>query len=261
MLKKMLSVLLLTAMLLQLVPIIAPKAEATTYTSTDWSALIANYKRDLCGDSSVNWTDEDVQVIVNRKNASGVTTSGIGYKGWNNWQDLESNRSNAKRIFGTTNIVPGSTHTSTMVSQFDKLLTLAQAYGTNTAACSYLDSNGTLVTKTLYQNQELRDAIFYGLDKGCDAFYNKTAFSTWRNGANVSTTHNWHDWASQIPDSVMQTLLIMYPYKTSTEKTIANTAISACEYFLTYYVDNTVTEDGGSGHECLNIYAMLSAIK
>jgi hypothetical protein len=111
-LKKTLSFCLLIAMLLQFFPVLSLRAEGASYTTSDWTALINNYKRELCGDSSVDYTDPDVQAIVNKKNASGVTTAGIGYTGWNNWQDLESNRSNANRIFGTADIIPSKIHTS-----------------------------------------------------------------------------------------------------------------------------------------------------
>ncbi len=85
--------------------------------------------------------------------------------------NLESNRSNSGRVFVSKDITINVSG-DTMRKQFNSLLNMAQAYGTRGTVYTYKDSSGAVVTKTLHQNRELRDACFYGLEKATNSFYN-----------------------------------------------------------------------------------------
>jgi len=88
MLKRCVSLLLLGAMLLTLVPGVTLETRAATYTTSDWNALINNYKRILCGSDSVDWDDPVIRDIVGAKSSTtGLSTSGISYKAGTKWQD------------------------------------------------------------------------------------------------------------------------------------------------------------------------------
>ena len=230
MLKRSVSLLLLAAMLLTLLPVMSFEALGATYTTADWNALRNNWKVSICGDDTVDWSDPEIQNIVGKTNSSGVSTSGISYNGGKYWRDLESNRSNSGRIFGSTNITI-TVSSDTMRKQFVYLMYMAKAYGTRGAVYTYKDSNGNLATMDLYQNQELRDAIFYGLEKGT-TMYNKTRWSDQKTSSTASSYYNWWDWAFGAPDEILQTLLIMYPFKTTAEKNTANKMIDAARYLI-----------------------------
>ena len=231
MLKRILSLLLIAAMLLPMLPQLGLKADAATYTTADWNELRNNWKVASCGDDSVDWSDPEIQKIVGVKNSSGVSTSGISYNGGKYWRDLESNRSNSGRVFGSTNITI-TVPSDTMRKQFGYLLYMAKAYGTRGTSYSYKDSSGNLVTQDLYQNQELRDAIFYGLQKGSDAFFNYDKWYAQKNSSTATSYYNWWDWAYGAPNPILGTLLIMYPFKTTAEKNTANEIIATCRTMI-----------------------------
>ena len=230
MMKRMLGLLLLVAMLLSLVPVMSLEALGATYTTADWNALRNNWKVSICGDDSVDWSDPEIKKIVGQTNSAGVSTSGISYNGGKYWRDLESNRSNSGRIFGSTDITI-TVSSDTMRKQFVYLMYMAKAYGTRGAVYTYKDSSGKLVTVELYQNQELRDAIFYGLEKGTN-LYNKTKWSEQKGSSTATSYYNWWDWAFGAPDEILQTLLVMYPFNTTAEKNTANKMIDSARYLI-----------------------------
>ncbi len=261
--KRILSMLLLVAILLTLLPQQALFAEAAAYTASDWNDLINNYKKVLCGNDSVDWDDPVIQAIVGVKSSTtGLSTSGISYKAGTKWQDLEKNRSNTKRIFGTVDMT-AETNSTDLRLQFVDLYAMAQAYGTRGSSYTYKDSSGNVVTWELYQNQELRDAIFFGLKKGLN-FYNKTYFDAQRASANRGSIYNWWNWAYGGPLEILRTLLVMYPYANSTESSIAKSYTDACLYFIDFCRPNndgkTDTTTLGYRRSRLNICAMIASL-
>ena len=230
MFKRLMSLLLLGTMLLSLLPALPLGAQAAGYTTADWDALRNNWKVSICGDDSVDWSDPEIQKIVGQTNSSGVSSSGISYNGGKYWNDLESNRSNSGRVFGSTNITI-TVSSDTMRKQFVYLMYMAKAYGTKGTVYTYKDSGGNLVTKNLYQNHDLRNAVFYGLEKST-SFFNRDRWSSQKSSSTSTTYYNWWDWAFGSPDEILQTLLVMYPYKTTTEKNIANEIIDTCRYLI-----------------------------
>ena len=221
---------LLVAMLLTLLPAMHFEALAVTYTTADWNALRNNWKISICGDDTVDWSDSEIQKIVGQTNSSGVSSSGISYNGGKYWSDLESNRSNSGRVFGSTNITI-TVSSDTMRKQFVYLMHMAKAYGTRGTVYTYKDSNGSLIATELYQNQDLRDAIFYGLGKST-GFFNKDRWSSQKSSSTATTYYNWWDWAFGSPDEILQTLLVMYPFKTTAEKDTANKLMDTCRYLI-----------------------------
>ena len=263
MLKRGLSLLLLLAILLSAVPVMSPVAEAASYTTADWNALITNYKRVLCGDSSVDWEDSVVRDIVGvRSSSTGLSTSGISYKAGTKWLDLEKNRSNSKRIFGSENMT-SETSSNTIRVQFVDLYKLAQAYGTQGSVYVYKDSDGNVVSRELYKSQALRDDIFFALQKGLN-FYNKSYFDAQRASANRGSIYNWWDWAYGGPLEILRTLLIMYPYADSTESSIAKSYTDACLYFIDFCRPNNDGKNDtttlGYRRSRLNICSMIATL-
>jgi len=254
---------LIVVMLLSILPQQALVADAASYTTADWNALINNYKRILCGDDKVDWSDPVIRDIVGAKSSTtGLSTSGISYKAGTKWQDLEKNRSNSKRIFGTVNMT-AETKSNTIRLQFKDLYSLAQAYGTRGTQYVYKDSNGNVVTQELYQSQELRDAIFFALKKGQN-FYSKAYFDSQRASANRSAIYNWWDWSYGGPLVILQTLLVMYPYANSTESSIAKYYTDNCLHFINVCRPNNDgqmdTTTLGNRRTRLNICTMISAL-
>ncbi len=231
MLKRVFSLLLLAAVLLQLVPVITPKAEAATYTDADWEQLLQNYQVLLSGSDSVDWTDSEIQSIVGKTNSSGFSTSGISYNGGKYWLDLENNRDNSLRIFGTVDITP-DVSSSSMGYQFEKLRDMALAYATQGAIYYYKDSNGQKISLPLYQNPALRNAIFYGLEKGHTAFYNYDSYYAWCTSPNAGLNENWYDWATTAPEAILKTLVLLYPAQSEDELVISEAIIAECLAFL-----------------------------
>ena len=261
--KKCISFVLILSFFLALVPGVSTMAEAASYTTSDWNALIENWKTVLCGGSDVDWSDPAIQGIVNTKSSvTGLSTSGISYKAGTAWQDLEKNRANSKRIFGSTDITATVT-SNTMRLQFVDLYEMARAYGTKGSSFTYKDSDGNVVTQDLYRNPELRDAIFFGLKKGL-SFYNKTNFDSQRTSADRGSLYNWWDWAYGGPLEILRTLLIMYPYANTSESSIAKSYTDACLYFIDFCRPNndgkTDTTTLGYRRSRLNICAMIATL-
>ena len=169
MLKKSLLFVLLIALSISCICVVIPQADAVTYSDYDWEMLIENYRASFCGKDEVDWSDPEIQKIVGVKNSSGISTSGISYNGGRYWLDLESNRSHPNRVFGSQDISI-SVSSDTMRKQLVYLCYMANAYGTPGTGYSYKDQNGVVQTLELYQNEELRDAIFYGLEKSMTFF-------------------------------------------------------------------------------------------
>ena len=263
MLKRWLSLCLLVATMLTLIPTVALPAKGASYTTADWNALRNNWKVSICGDDTIDWDDPEIQKIVGVTNSSGVSSSGISYNGGRYWKDLENNRSNSGRIFGSTNITI-TVASDTMRKQFVYLMYMAKAYGTRGAVYYYKDTAGNVVSQPLYQNQALRDAIFYGLEKGT-SFYNRDFWSSQKTSSTASSYYNWWDWAFGAPDEILQTLLIMYPYKTTAEKNTANKIIATCRDMIDTLRPNN---DGKTDESTLSyrrtrlrICGMIAALK
>ena len=229
-LKRMTGILLLAAILVSLLPVVRLEAQGASYTTADWDALRNNWKVSICGDDSVDWNDPEIQKIVGVTNSSGVSSSGISYNGGKYWQDLEGNRSNSGRVFGNTNITI-TVSSDTMRKQFVYLMYMAKAYGTRGTVYTYKDSAGNLISQPLYQNQELRDAIFYGLEKGT-TFFNQDRWYAQKTSSTATSYYNWWNWAFGAPDEILQTLLILYPFKTTAEKNTADKIIATCRYLI-----------------------------
>ena len=262
MLKKILCWILLVAMVLPLLPKLSFEARAATYTSADWAALRNNWKVSIVGDDSIDWDDPEIKKIVGKTNSSGLSSSGISYNGGKYWMDLEKNRSNSGRIFGSSDITI-TVASDTMRKQFVYVMYMAKAYGTKGAVYTYKD-NGTVVTKELYQNQELRNAIFYALEKGT-SFYNYDFYKSQRTSSTAKEYYNWWDYAFGAPDEILQTLLIMYPYKTTAEKNTANKIIDTCRTLIDELRPNN---DGKTDEDTLSyrrtrlrICGMIAALK
>ncbi len=220
---KILTLLLLSAILLQLLPGFSLSSNAAlTYTDADWEQLRQNYKNSFVGGNDVDWSDKEIQNIVAKINASGITTSGISYWCGNYWRDLEGNRSNPNRIFGTEDITL-DVSCGKIRSQHIYIRQMAQGYGTKGAVYTYKDENGMIKTIELYQNSALRDAIFYALEKST-AFF---SYELYLEKAALGKA-GWWDWAHGTPIETLQTLMIMYPYTTAKEQTIADTMTDTC---------------------------------
>ncbi len=217
--KRLISLLILVAMVLSLLPGTGFGASGASYTTGDWDALRKNWKASICGDDTVDWTDPEIKKIVGVTNSAGITTSGISYNGGRYWLDLEENCSNPGRIFGTTDITV-TVGSNVMRNQFVSLTHMAKAYGTKGAVYTYKDSSGKLVRRELYRNRELRDAIFYGLEKG-SSFYNRDRWAEQKSSPTATTYYNWWDYAFGAPDEILQTLLVLYPYESTAEANIA----------------------------------------
>ncbi len=260
--KKILCWILLVAMLLPMLPQMSFEAGAATYTTADWDALRNNWKVSIVGDDNIDWDDPEIKKIVGQTNSSGLSSSGISYNGGKYWMDLESNRSNSGRIFGSTNITI-TVSSDTMRKQFLYIMYMAKAYGTKGTVYTYKE-NGNVVTKELYQNHDLRNAIFYALEKGM-SFYNYDFYRSQRTSSTSKEYYNWWDWAFGAPDEILQCLLVMYPFKTTTEKNIANEIIGTCRTII----DELRPNDGGSDAEDtlsyrrtrLRICGMIAALK
>ena len=222
MLRKTLLSLLILATVLSLFPTV----KAAAYLDSDWEQLLENYRLSFCGDSSVDWTDPEIQKIVGATNAAGVSNSGIGYNGGRYWLDLERNRSNPGRVFGSQNITV-SIPSDTMRKQLVYLCYMAKAYGTYGASYSYKDESGTLQTLSLYQNPELRTAIFYGLEKAM-TFFNYDAWDRQHTDTASTVNYNWWDWTYGGQKEILEALIILSPFQNSKEQQISDKLTATC---------------------------------
>ncbi|MBE6984647.1 MAG: hypothetical protein E7434_03360, partial [Ruminococcaceae bacterium] len=261
--QKGLSLLLLFCMLAQFIPTFATKTHAaTTYTDADWEALIYNYQDSLFGDENVDWTDSEIQKIVGVKNSSGYSTSGLSYEAGRYWVSLEANRSNPNRIFWSKDITLEVT-SDTMRRQFIGLFYMARAYGTKGTSYTYKDSSGNKVTLELYQNPDLYDAIFYGLEKGL-TFFNYDRWIGYLESPNKGSLYNWWDFAYGTPLEVLRVLLMMYPYATDAQADIAKSYADYCHIFMDKMRPNNDgqydTTTLGNRRTRLNIGAMIAAV-
>ena len=262
MFKKLFTFLLLTSLFLSVFSIVSPSANGASYSTADWEALIHNYKTSICGDDSVDWSDPEIQRIVEVKNSSGFSTSGIAWEAGRSWVNLDINRVNPNRIFWSKDITV-EVPSDTMRRQFIQLFYMAQAYNMRGTTYTYKDSSGNVVTLELYQNPKLREAIFYGLEKGL-TFFNYQRWLDQLASPNKGSIYNWWDWAYGTPLEVLRTLLIMYPYGTAKEKDIAKTYADNSQIFMDKMRPNnpgkydTVTL--GYRRTRLNIGAMIAAV-
>ncbi len=225
-LKRCFAILLLLVLLVQLLPLQAPKAQAASYTDADWDFLLQKWKKVLCGDENVDWNDPEIKKIVGAVNSSGLSSSGISNNGGKYWLDLEANRQNPNRVFGKTDItihIPSDT----MRKQLVYLCYMAKAYGTPGTKYIYKDASGTVQTVSLYQNPELREALFYGLEK-CTVFFNYEAWDQQHTGFDSTTNYNWWDWTYGGQKEILQSLIILYPFQTTKEQSVCDTLTDTC---------------------------------
>ena len=228
MFKKCLSILLCFILLCQLFPGAVYEAEtASAYSQAHWEQLIKSYKDSLLGGDNVDWTDTEIQNIVSQTTSAGLTSSGIAYKGGKYWLDLESNRGNPNRVFGTADIDIDKVTSDTMRRQFVSLHDMARAYGTPGTVYVYKDGDGNQNTLELYQNPLLRDAIFYGLEKST-VFYTYDNMIRQKTGANAASNYNWWDWSFGAPQMILETLLVLHPFVTAEEQTVCDTMTTTC---------------------------------
>ncbi len=226
MIKKLILYFVIVSVCITLVPVLSWKVNAATYTDGDWEELLRHYRESFCGNDSVDWDDSEIQKIVGVTNSSGVSTSGIGYNGGKYWLDLESNRKNPGRVFGNQNITV-SIPSDTMRKQLVYLCYMARAYGTPGASYSYQDQNGTLQTLNLYQNPELRSAIFYGLEKSM-TFFNYEAWDKQHTGPASTTNYNWWDWTYGGQKEILEALIILTPFQSTEEQQISDKLTAIC---------------------------------
>ncbi len=225
MIKRLILYFLVLSLCVSAVPLFASSAQAA-YADEDWRQLIDRYRESFCGDASVDWEDPEIRKIVGVTNATGISTSGIGYNGGKYWLDLENNRQNPNRVFGNQDI---TIHISsdTMRKQLIYLCYMARAYGTPGASYSYLDGSGTLQTIQLYQNPELRSAIFYGLGKSM-TFFNYEAWDKQHTGHDSTTNYNWWDWTYGGQKEILEALIILTPFQSTEEQAICDKMTATC---------------------------------
>ena len=221
---RILAMLLCALMLLQIFPALSHKVEAATaYTDADWDYLLLKWKSFLCGDENTDWEDPAVQKVVNTVHATtGLSTKGVGYFGGMYWLDLEKNRSNPNRVFGDVDITP-DVSSATMSQQLVYLNYMAKAYATYGSEYIYKDENGNKVTLKLYGNPELREAIFYGLEKSL-RFYSREQHDAQQSSPNNTANYAWWNWAYQSPLQISEALICTYPYETEKEAALADAA-------------------------------------
>ena len=224
--RKCILLFLLCTVLISCIPAFTQPARAANYGAGDWEALIQNYKESFCGKDTVDWNDPEIQKIVGVKNSSGLSTSGISYNGGRYWMDLENNRNHPNRVFGSQDISI-SIPSDTMRKQLVYLCYMANAYGTPGTSYSYKDQNGVIQTIDLYQNEELRSAIFYGLEKSM-TFFNYEAWDKQHTGPASTTNYNWWDWTYGGQKEILQTLIIMYPFRNAEEQAINDSLNAIC---------------------------------
>ena len=210
MIKRLILYFLALSLCVSAAPLFASSAQAA-YADEDWRQLIDRYRESFCGDASVDWEDPEIRKIVGVTNATGISTSGIGYNGGKYWLDLENNRKNPNRVFGNQDITIYIS-SDTMRKQLVYLCYMAKAYGTPGASYSYLDGNGVLQTTELYQNPELRSAIFYGLEKSM-TFFNYEAWDKQHTGHDSTTNYNWWDWTYGGQKEILESLIILTPFQ------------------------------------------------
>ena len=258
---KLFTLSIALVLIFSLIATLTPQVRGASYTNEQWEQLIEKYQASLFGGADVDWTDPQIQAIVEGRNSGGFTTSGIAYNGGRYWLDLEKNRSNPGRLFGNQDITVEST-SAVMGYQLVYLQHMARAYATYGATYTYKDSGGKVQTLQLYDNPELRAAIFYGLNKSL-SFYNEDFWSEQRYGANNTATYNWWDWAYQAPCQIGRTLLALYPFETAAERETAKTLANSAIYFIDRIRPNTHSNPT-SQMECrrtrINLMPMLAPI-
>ncbi len=259
--KKIISVLLLLAMIIQLLPQFAGKAEAA-YSDAQWQELLTKWKIYLCGDSSTDWSDPEIKRILEGTNSAGVSVAGISYHGGNSWTQLEKNRNNPDRVIGDIPVLV-STPSSVMGDQFVHLQRMARAYGTRDTVYHYMDANNELSSVTLYRNAELREAIFFGLEK-CTQYFTWDRWWEQINHSTATETYNWWDWAYNAELHLCQALIMMQPYQSTQEEQIAKTLLDAALRLVNRirpnvspYGDQTTYENRRTR---LNITPMIAAL-
>jgi len=261
-LKSLLSILLFFAIVLQLFPISAPKAQAATYSDADWEFLLAQWKDYLCGDENVDWNDSEIKKIIGGTSSSGVSVSGISYHGGNSWTQLDKNRDNDDRVIGDLPIVV-TTPSSVMGDQFVHIYRMARAYGTKSTVYYYKDADGVLSNVDLYLNQDLREDIFFGLEK-CTTFFTWDRWWEQINHSTATETYNWWDWAYNAELHLCQTLIVMYPYQTTQEEEIATTLLDTALRLLDRIRPNVSPHGDATTYENrrtrLNIAPMIAAL-
>ncbi len=223
MIRSIVAVLLFCAMLFQLLPAVSILTQAASYAETDWDLLLYKWQDYLCGDDNVDWNDPEIAKIVGVTNSAGKSVSGISYHGGNSWTQVELNRNNPDRVVGDTPVIV-STPSSVMGDQFVHLARMARAYGTKTTRYYYFDADGALSSIDLYQNPELREAIFFGLEK-CMSYFTWDRWWEQINHATATETYNWWDWAYNAELHLCQALIMLAPYQNSREEQIATTLL------------------------------------
>ena len=204
--------------------------EAVTYTDAQWDMLIHKYRDALFGGENVDWADPQIRTIVGVKDSNGISLPGIGERGGRYWLELEKNRQNPGRIFGNRDItidIPSAD----MGNQFVFLQYLSKAYATYGTEYAYKEGDGTIKTLSLYGNEALREAIFYGLEKAL-TFYNYDKWYAQRYSANNTVNYNWWDWGSHVPEQIGNILMALYPYETQAEKNTAQTLANTGIFFV-----------------------------
>ncbi len=180
MMKKILSMILLLSMLLPVVCVTAPKAEAA-YTAQQWKVLGNKFYTFLCGSTNNDMTNSSVKQIVTKIDSNCKTY----------WDKLKTVRSSGSTAGLFDNKIDNAEE---MGWQYTYLWYMAQGYGTYGSA--------------YYGNAQLLADILYGMDVMEKRFYTTSALKTAQ--ANTAT-FNWWDWAYNGPMHLCRTLLAIWP--------------------------------------------------
>ena len=212
MLKKSVSLLLLLTLLLPLLCISSPKAEAASYTAAQWKTLTDRFHVFLCGTTDNDMNNSAVKTIVTKIDNNAATY-------WNKLKEM--------RTAGVTNGLFDQSidNPNEMGWQYIYLWYMAQAYGT--------------YGSKYYQNADLLNDIIYGIRIMEQKFYTATALKAAQSNM---ATFNWWDWAYNAPMHLCRTLLAIRPSLTaaavsaqgySSVKTFIYNQVSRCETMIT----------------------------
>ena len=192
MMKKILSMILLLAMLFPVLCVTAPKAEAA-YTAAQWKVLATKFNTFLCGTTDNDMSNSSVKQIVTK-----IDNNCKSY-----WDKLKAVRSSGSTAGLFDNKIDNAEE---MGWQYTYLWYMAQAYGTSGS--------------TYYKNADLLADILYGIDVMERKFYTTSALKTAQSN---TATFNWWDWAYNGPMHLCRALLAIRPY-------ITNDSVSAYGY-------------------------------
>ncbi len=179
MLKKLVCILLSLVTVCSFFLGFSPKAEAATYSASQWKSLADRFEVYLCGDSNNDVSNSSIKAIVTKIDNNATTY----------WTQLKNMRSSGvtKGLFDASIDNPNE-----MGWQYIYLWYMTQAYGTSGSQ--------------YYKNADLLADIIYGIDVMENKFYTTSALKTAQSN---TASFNWWDWAYNAPMHLCRILLVI----------------------------------------------------